>query len=151
MLLCTAVGIVPYIALQLKAVASGYALLATPLGTPVAAPGAWWRDSTSYFAFALAGFTCAFGAHHQGGAEKHEGMAAAIAFESHPKRAAWVFPLYRLLINLFVLPIALGGLLYFGPGTMDADSFVLSLPLASGHGALALLVFTADCRRPPAW
>ena len=40
------VGIVPYLALQLKAVASGYALLTTPLGTPVAAPLAWWRDST---------------------------------------------------------------------------------------------------------
>src|SRR5665811_1267868 len=32
--------------------------------------------------------------------------------ESHLRRAIWVFPLYLLLINLFVLPIALGGLLY---------------------------------------
>ncbi|MEO8808189.1 MAG: ATP-binding protein, partial [Burkholderiaceae bacterium] len=61
--------------------------------------------------------------------------------ESHLKRAAWVFPLYLLLINLFVLPIALGGLLHFGAGTMDADSFVLSLPLALGQHGLALLVF----------
>ena len=35
--LITVVGIVPYIALQLKAGASGFALLTTPLGTPVAA------------------------------------------------------------------------------------------------------------------
>ena len=27
--------------------------------------------------------------------------------ESHLRRALWVFPLYMLLINLFVLPIAL--------------------------------------------
>ena len=222
--LITVVGIVPYIALQLKAVASGYALLTTPLGTAVAAPSSWWRDSTFYFALALAGFTMVFGARHLDSAEKHEGMVAAIAFESvvkllaflavgvfvtwglfdgpidlfaraaavpelhkllnltsaagqkfayeqwfaltllamlsvvflprqfqmmvvenvaeaHLKRAAWVFPLYLLLINLFVLPVALGGLLHFGPGKMDADSFVLSLPLAQGQGALALLVF----------
>ena len=222
--LITVVGIVPYIALQLKAVASGYALLTTPLGTPVAAPLGWWRDSTFYFALALAGFTMVFGARHLDSAEKHEGMVAAIAFESvvklvafmavgafvtwglfngpadiferaravpelhrllnltqgpdqkfayerwfsltllamlsvvflprqfqmmvvenvaeqHLKRAAWVFPLYLLLINLFVLPIALGGLLHFGPGAMDADSFVLSLPLSQGQTALALLVF----------
>ena len=34
--------------------------------------------------------------------------------ERHLKRAAWVFPLYLLAINVFVLPIALGGLLHFG-------------------------------------
>ena len=60
--------------------------------------------------------------------------------ERHLKRAAWVFPLYLLLINLFVLPIALGGLLHFGAGA-DAEGFVLSLPLASGHTTLALLAF----------
>ena len=222
--LITVVGIVPYIALQLKAVASGYALLTAPPGTPLAAPLTWWRDSTFYFALALAGFTMVFGARHVDSAEKHEGMVAAIAFESvvklfafmavgafvtwglfngpadiferaravpelqalltltqkpdqkfayeqwfsltllamlsvvflprqfqmmvvenvseaHLKRAAWVFPLYLLLINLFVLPIALGGLLHFGPGAADADSFVLSLPLSQGQTALALLVF----------
>ena len=222
--LITVVGIVPYIALQLKAVASGYALLTTPLGTPVAAPLAWWRDSTFYFALVLAGFTMVFGARHLSSTEKHEGMVAAIAFESlvkllaflavgafvtwglfdgpgdlfaraaavpelhkllnltqapgqkfayeqwfaltllsmlsviflprqfqmmvvenvaerHLLRASWVFPLYLLLINLFVLPIALGGLLHFGAGRMDADSFVLSLPLALGQHGLALLVF----------
>ncbi|MBP9907039.1 MAG: histidine kinase, partial [Rhodoferax sp.] len=61
--------------------------------------------------------------------------------ESHLRRAVWVFPLYLLAINLFVLPIALAGLLYFGPGQMNADNFVLSLPLAAGQHALALLAF----------
>lgn len=61
--------------------------------------------------------------------------------ESHLRRAVWVFPLHLLLINLFVLPIALGGLLYFGPGQMNADNFVLSLPLAAGQHALALFAF----------
>jgi signal transduction histidine kinase len=42
---------------------------------------------------------------------------------------------------LFVLPIALGGLLYFGKGQANADNFVLSLPLAAGQPALALFAF----------
>ncbi|OQX00662.1 MAG: histidine kinase, partial [Thiothrix lacustris] len=61
--------------------------------------------------------------------------------ERHLRRAVWVFPLYLLLINLFVLPIALGGLLYFGVGTINPETFVLSLPLAQGYGWLALIAF----------
>ena len=61
--------------------------------------------------------------------------------ERHLRRAAWVFPLYLLLINLFVLPIALGGLLYFGAGRMVPEAFVLSLPLAHGQHGLALAAF----------
>ena len=222
----TVIGIVPYIALQIKAVAVGYAVLTTPLGQPAAAQGPWWSDSTLYFALALAGFTAVFGARRLDALERHEGMVAAVAFESvvkllaflavglfvtyglfdgmadivaraqavpelarilggsggsagvpefawgqwfaltglamlsvvflprqfqimvvenvderHLRRAAWVFPLYLLLINLFVLPIAIGGLLLFGPGRMDPEAFVLSLPLANGQPALALLAF----------
>ena len=61
--------------------------------------------------------------------------------ERHVKRATWAFPAYLLLINLFVLPIALGGLLYFGPGKADPETFVLSLPQASGAPVLALIAF----------
>ncbi|HMN22190.1 MAG TPA: ATP-binding protein [Ottowia sp.] len=220
--LMAVVGIVPYIALQLKAVAGGYALLlggdAAGAGTPLA----WLGDGTFYVTLLLAGFAMMFGARHLDPMERHEGMVAAIAFESlvkllaflavgifvtwglfdgfaditaraqarpelaalltleqgapfdwpqwfattllamlallmlprqfqvmvvenvresHLRRAAWVFPLYLLLINLFVLPIALGGLLYFEGRAIDAENLVLSLPLATGHGALALLVF----------
>ena len=54
--------------------------------------------------------------------------------ERHLQRATWAFPLYLLLINLFVLPIALGGLLHFGSAARaDAETFVLSLPLALGQ------------------
>ena len=215
------VGVLPYVALQLKAIASGYALLTTgPGASQVSA--AWWRDSTLYIALALAGFTIAVGTRHLDTSERHEGMVAAIALESvvklvaflavgvfvcwglfespadiftraaaearlapllglggesgfaggqwfaltllamlsviflprqfqvmvvenvderHVKRASWAFPLYLLLINLFVLPIALGGLLHFGPGGADPETFVLSLPLAQGQAALALVAF----------
>ena len=53
-------------------------------------------------------------------------------------KAAWLFPLYLLLINIFVLPIAVGGLLEFPNGSVDPDTFVLSLPLAEGSNMLAL-------------
>ncbi|MBI3155536.1 MAG: histidine kinase [Burkholderiales bacterium] len=221
--LITVVGIVPYIALQLKAIATGYALLTADAGAPVAVRTAWWADGTFYAALLLAGFTMMFGTRHLDSAERHEGMVAAIAFESvvkllaflavgvfvtwglfggpgdlfarvaaepelqrlltldqggagfayaqwfaltllamlsvvflprqfqvivvenvderHLKRAAWVFPLYMWLINLFVLPIAFGGLLLAGGDASGADAFVLSLPLAHGAAALALLAF----------
>ncbi|MDP1650650.1 MAG: sensor histidine kinase [Rubrivivax sp.] len=220
--LITVVGIVPYIALQLKAIATGYALMTTAPGVAAAGAVSWWQDSTFYAALLLAGFTMMFGTRQLDSSERHEGMVAAIAFESivklvafmavgafvtwsmfgglgdlfarvdaapelkalltlgqgqtfayeqwfaltvlsmlsviflprqfqvivvenvderHLKRAAWVFPLYLLLINLFVLPIAFGGLLHFGPGTANADAFVLSLPLSQGATTLALAAF----------
>ena len=61
--------------------------------------------------------------------------------ERHVQRATWAFPAYLLLINLFVLPIALGGLLHFGAGRADPETFVLSLPLANEAPALALAAF----------
>ena len=219
--LITVVGIVPYIALQLKGISSAYAALTVPATTLVGKP-LWWQDSTLYVALALAGFTIMFGTRHLDSTERHEGMVAAIAFESviklvaflavgifvtyglfngfsdifsqahanealagllnfkqtstyaysqwfallllamlsviflprqfqvmvvenvderYLKRAVWVFPLYLLLINIFVLPIALGGLLHFGVGKANPELFVLSLPLEHGYTYLALLVF----------
>lgn len=213
--LITVIGIVPYIALQLKAIDTGYALLAGTAGG-----AAWWQDGTLWAALLLAGFTMVFGTRQLDNAERHEGMVAAIAFESvvklaaflavgvfvtwgmfdgpaalfarvaehpdlqrllttggdafgwgqwfaltllsglsviflprqfqvmvvenvderHLARAAWVFPAYLWLINLFVLPIAFGGLLHFGSAD-GADAFVLSLPLDQGALGLALAVF----------
>ena len=68
-------------------------------------------------------------------------MVVECVDERHLRRAAWVFPAYLLLINVFVLPIAIGGLLLFGPGRSDAETFVLSLPLAHGAPALALFAY----------
>lgn len=60
--------------------------------------------------------------------------------ERHILTAMWVFPLYMLLINLFVVPIAMGGLTT-GLPIQQADTFVLRLPLAGGQRLLALFVF----------
>jgi Na+/proline symporter/nitrogen-specific signal transduction histidine kinase len=220
--LIAVVGIVPYIALQLKAVAAGYAVLTSSDMRGLTPNVHWTQDTAFYVAMVLAGFTMVFGARHLDSTERHEGMVAAIAFESviklvaflavggfvvwglfnglgdvfarasaapatqkllsidpsasgvwaqwfaltllsmlsvlmlprqfqvmvvenvresHLRRALWVFPLYMLLINLFVLPIALGGLLYFEMGNMNPENFVLSLPLADGQHTLAMLAF----------
>jgi Na+/proline symporter len=52
--------------------------------------------------------------------------------ESEVRRARWLFPIYLILINLFVVPIALAGLMTFPAGTVDSDMFVLALPLHAG-------------------
>jgi signal transduction histidine kinase len=61
--------------------------------------------------------------------------------ESHLRKATWLFPLYLLLINFFVLPVALGGLVRFAAGGVDADTFVLTLPMAERRQGLALFAF----------
>ncbi|HEX3442803.1 MAG TPA: PAS domain-containing hybrid sensor histidine kinase/response regulator [Pseudolabrys sp.] len=61
--------------------------------------------------------------------------------ENEIRRAAWLFPLYLVLINLFVVPIALAGLLTFAPGAVDSDMFVLALPLHAGSNVLTIVAF----------
>jgi Na+/proline symporter len=61
--------------------------------------------------------------------------------EQHIKQAMWQFPAYMFLLNLFVVPIALGGLLLHGGDASLADYFVIHIPLETGHPWLALLVF----------
>ncbi len=60
--------------------------------------------------------------------------------ERYVKTAMWLLPLYLLLINLFVLPIAFAGRLRL-PISADADFFVLTLPLSVGRDGLALFAF----------
>ncbi|MFV0281009.1 MAG: NahK/ErcS family hybrid sensor histidine kinase/response regulator [Rhodoblastus sp.] len=56
------------------------------------------------------------------------------------KTASWLFPVYLVAINLFVVPLAVAGLLIFSDGAIDRDMTVLALPLQAGNHALALLV-----------
>jgi Na+/proline symporter/archaellum biogenesis ATPase FlaH len=59
--------------------------------------------------------------------------------EAHLKRAMWLFPLYLLLINLFVPAIAWAGLILNVPGPKDA--FILTIPYMHGQDLLALFIF----------
>jgi Na+/proline symporter/CheY-like chemotaxis protein len=56
------------------------------------------------------------------------------------KHAAWLFPAYLIAINLFVIPIAIAGLLVFPTGAMDRDLTVLALPISTGAGYVAIIV-----------
>ena len=219
-----ALGIVPYIALQLKAVSQSYLIIrgypqvqmpGTSAGIPII------TDTALYVALLLALFAVLFGTRHLDATERHEGLVAAIAFESvvklaaflavgifvtygiydgfgdlfgralalpeladrmildseegtyvnwllavllsmlavlflprqfqvsvvenvnenHLNRAIWLFPLYLLAINVFVLPVAFGGVMIFAGQNVDADTFMLTLPMARHQQELALFAF----------
>jgi Na+/proline symporter len=80
------IGIVPYIALQLKAVAASLDVLLGGQGTNFL-PAMF--DSTLVIAALLALFTILFGTRHLDATERHEGMVAAVAFESVVKLVAF--------------------------------------------------------------
>jgi signal transduction histidine kinase/Na+/proline symporter/DNA-binding response OmpR family regulator len=61
--------------------------------------------------------------------------------EKHVKMAMCLVPLYFFLINLFVVPIAFGGLLKIGGFASMADTYVLTLPLLRSKMSLSILVF----------
>jgi Na+/proline symporter len=56
-------------------------------------------------------------------------------------RARWLFPLYLVAINLFVIPIALAGLITFPFGAVDSDMYVLALPIEANSSLLSIAVF----------
>lgn len=61
--------------------------------------------------------------------------------ERHLNTAIWLFPLYLILINIFVLPIAFAGRLNFLGADVNADMFVLLMPMIEGKELLALFTF----------
>lgn len=56
------------------------------------------------------------------------------------KRAAWLFPSYLVLINLFVVPIAAAGLILL-PDAANPDLFILLVPMAGGSETMAAAAF----------
>lgn len=220
-------GIMPYIALQLKAVSTSFYILSGSHATTVSF-ARLGSDATIpialLLALVLALFSIIFGARRLFSSERHEGLIAAIAFESliklialisvgifvtygifdgfqdiferfktvdperfarlftfststsapnytatctllflsmgaimllprqfhvmviensderHIETAMWLFPAYLFLINLFVMPIAIGGILATG-SNYQADFFVLLLPKLAGQHTIAMLAF----------
>jgi Na+/proline symporter/signal transduction histidine kinase len=55
------------------------------------------------------------------------------------KTAARLFPLYIIAINLFVIPLALAGLVVFADGAIDRDLTVLALPMHDNADSVALI------------
>ncbi|MDJ0757558.1 MAG: sensor histidine kinase [Ardenticatenaceae bacterium] len=212
------VGTVPYISLQLKAIATSFEVLWESAVGPISSSPNFLANTGLVVALLLALFAILFGTRHADVTEHNSGLVLAIAFEAvfklaaflavglyvtfglyegfgdlfaperlnldqqqllqfeaagsygdwgwliflsmmailflprqfqisvlentserHLFKAMWAFPLYLLLINLFVLPIAFAGLQQ--QPTADADFYVLSLPLANDQLGLALLVY----------
>lgn len=115
-----ALGLVPYIALQLKAVAMSYATLTH---SAAEAPQSLWQDGALYVAFAMTLFAMLFGTRRVGAAEHNRGLVLAIAFESLFKLAA------MLALGVFVL---------FGLD-LPAQAAAAPRPMAGGFLPLVLL------------
>jgi hypothetical protein len=60
--------------------------------------------------------------------------------EAQLAMASWAFPLYLMLMSLFIVPIAVVGLEVL-PAGANPDLFVLTLPLSQGQDGLAVLSF----------
>ncbi len=220
-------GIMPYIALQIKAVSTSFYLFSglQPDSIRIQHSGMIHQIPAGLIlALILALFSIIFGARHLVSSERHEGLIAAVAFESlvklvslvavgvfvtwglfdgftdifnrframdperfsrlftfggsssdsgyvpsftmlfmsmsaimllprqfhvmviensdesHISKAMWLFPAYLFVINLFVMPIALGGILTTN-SSAGADFFVISLPLSAGYDGIAMLAF----------
>ena len=81
------IGIIPYISIQLKAISKSFHLM---IGQQDALGKAVISNDTAFFiALILALFSILFGSRHLDVTERHEGLVAAIAFESVIKRVAW--------------------------------------------------------------
>jgi Na+/proline symporter/signal transduction histidine kinase len=200
------IGSVPYISLQLKAIAASLTTALNSIEHGETISGSALSDLSFIVAVVLAGFAMAFGTRRLDATEHQDGLMLAIAMESviklmsflgvgifvtwgmfdglddltqrvstdpHIKaiistppdiptwivttllsscailllprqfhvavvenrneadvrKAAWIFPLYLIAINLFVVPLAIAGLLTFPSGTIERDMTVLALPI----------------------
>ena len=61
--------------------------------------------------------------------------------ESHIRTAIWLFPLYLLLFNLFVFPIAWGGNILFEGKGHNSDTYSLLIPQFFDNNVLTVMVF----------
>ncbi|PHR84111.1 MAG: histidine kinase [Colwellia sp.] len=61
--------------------------------------------------------------------------------ENELKSARYLYPLYLIAINIFVLPIALAGQHLFPGGNVDADTYVITIPLFLQQAWLAGLTY----------
>lgn len=61
--------------------------------------------------------------------------------ESHIRTAIWLFPLYLLLFNIFVYPIAWGGNIIFEGSDVNADTYSLLIPQLFNNQFITVLVF----------
>ncbi|MEN9697299.1 MAG: hypothetical protein RLZ56_720 [Bacteroidota bacterium] len=213
-------GVIPYIAIQLKAISESLKIITSLNGNSYAGVGTLNNTITLLLVIGITLFIILFGTRKVDATEKHEGMMVAIAFESivklaafliagaaivywlfngwsdlfvkasalpnypiiaslqgehvyfhlfllmilsmfavlflprqfqvavvenvnedHLKKAVWLFPMYLLLINIFVLPVSIAGGIHFGGKGVNADTYILALPMLMKSNWLTLLVY----------
>ena len=61
--------------------------------------------------------------------------------EQHLKTAIWLFPLYLLIFNFFVFPIAWGGKILFQNQDVNAELYSILIPQKFGNIFITVLVF----------
>ena len=61
--------------------------------------------------------------------------------ENHINTAVWLFPLYLLIFNLFVYPIAWGGNILFDGKEVNSDAYSLLIPQFFNNKTLTVIVF----------
>ena len=123
--LVAAVGMVPYIALQLKAVTMSFAALIGDDAVLKGGVASAWHDGALYVALAMAVFAMLFGTRRASATEHNPGLVLAIAFES-------VFKLLAML--------ALGLFVWWMVDLPDASA-VAQAPVAAQSGGFLPLVF----------
>lgn len=127
--LVAVLGLIPYIALQLKAVAMSFGTL-TGSGASAAVDAPPWRDSALYVALAMALFTMLFGTRRASAAEHNRGLVLAMAFES-------LFKLVAMLVLGAFVWLAIGPLPQVpAPPAQPVGGFVPLVLL----GALAMFI-----------
>ncbi|WP_251357870.1 PAS domain-containing hybrid sensor histidine kinase/response regulator [Kangiella sp. TOML190] len=53
----------------------------------------------------------------------------------------WLFPLYLIAINFFILPVALAGNQLFSEQSVNADQYILAIPMLANQANLTILAF----------
>lgn len=61
--------------------------------------------------------------------------------EEELRKALWLFPVYLVAINIFVVPIAIAGVLTFSGSDIPPDMYLLALPHYSAHPFFTFLAF----------
>ena len=61
--------------------------------------------------------------------------------EEELRTARWLFPLYLVLMTVFVLPIALAGHIMFESGSVATDTYALSLPVMADNKIVTIVAF----------
>ncbi len=61
--------------------------------------------------------------------------------EKHINTAVWLFPLYLLIFNIFVYPIAWGGNILFAGQNVNSDAYSLLIPQFFNNKLLTVMVF----------